>query len=143
MEHAAGISVAYEGGDRLRIAVRGHDLVTDQPIDSGGDDREPTPTELFVGSLVSCMGFYAQRFLRLNHVEAAGLALSATFESTAERPYRVSAISVDVVLPPGTPDRLVDPLRRVMDACTVHNTLRHEPSVTLTLEQPEIGKLAG
>jgi len=137
------VDVIYDGGDRLRISVRGHHVITDQPVDSGGDNRGATPTELFVGSLVACMGFYAQRFLRRNRVETDGLALSATFETTTEHPHRVSAIHVGVVLPPETPARLVDPLRRVMDTCTVHNTLRHEPTVTLTLDQPEIGKLAG
>ena len=143
MSDHSGISVEHEGGDRFRMSVRGHSLLTDQPIDSGGKDHGPTPTELFVGSLVSCMGFFAQRFLRRNHIEASGLELCATYETSAERPFRVTSINVEIVVPAATPDRLLEPLRRVIDACTVHNTLRHEPDVELTIERPMIERAAG
>jgi len=41
-----------------------------------------------------------------------------------------SHIEVTVALPPEFPDKLVEPLRRVIDHCTVHNSLREPPVVT-------------
>jgi uncharacterized OsmC-like protein len=138
----SGVRVTYEGGDRLRVSVREHSVLTDQPVDGGGEDLGPTPTELLVGSLVSCMGFFAERFLKRNHFDTTGLELNATFTSSADRPFRVSEVQVEVTVPGGTPDRMLEPLRRVIDACTVHNTLRQEPDVRLTLERPEITRAA-
>lgn len=126
------VKARYDGGDRLEISVRGHQILTDQPLDAGGSDQGPTPTELLVGSLVSCMGFYAQRFLRRNGIDPSGLHVSATFTTTTERPHRVAGIDVAVSLPPATPERLVSAVRRVMETCTVHNTLREEPAITLS-----------
>ena len=55
------IAVSYLGGDRLHIDVRGHELSADQPVEDGGGDTAPTPTELFVAGLSACVGFYPCR----------------------------------------------------------------------------------
>jgi hypothetical protein len=43
--------VTPAGGDRFAIALRGHEIMVDQPADVGGTDIGPTPTELFVAGL--------------------------------------------------------------------------------------------
>ena len=47
--------VEHRGEDRFDINVRGHVLRVDQPRTDGGQDTAPTPTELFVASLASCV----------------------------------------------------------------------------------------
>jgi len=49
------MSVRYPSGERYEITVREHPIVVDQPIDDGGANDAPTPTELFVASLASCV----------------------------------------------------------------------------------------
>jgi putative redox protein len=39
----------------------------------GGGDVGPTPTELFVAGLASCVAFYARRYLRRHDIDAEGL----------------------------------------------------------------------
>src|SRR5439155_5370170 len=75
----AHLDVWHATGDRFLIDVRGHDLLVDQPIDAGGGDVGPTPTELFVASLAACIGFYAGRFLRRHELPVEGLRVSADF----------------------------------------------------------------
>jgi uncharacterized OsmC-like protein len=43
-------------GDRFAISIRDHMITVDQPVADGGQDTAPTPTELFVASLASCVG---------------------------------------------------------------------------------------
>ena len=45
------LTVEASGGDRFAIDVREHTLTVDQPVDAGGTDTAPTPTELFVAGL--------------------------------------------------------------------------------------------
>src|SRR5260370_41955447 len=125
------IVATYEGADRFEVAVGPHRVTVDQPVDAGGDDAGPTPTELFVASLASCMGFFAQRFLRRNGVDPAGLELRARI-TTAERPHRVGAIVVEVTLPP-IEDPRADALRRAVERCTVHHSLRMPPEVEVSI----------
>ena len=56
------VRVDHKEGDRFEIEIRQHVLSVDQTAAEGGEDTAPTPTELFVGSLASCVGFYARRF---------------------------------------------------------------------------------
>lgn len=123
------ISVRYLGGDRLHIETRGHELTTDQPADDGGEDTAPTPTELFLGGLAGCIGFYAQRFLRRHGLPADGLGVTCSY-TWAENPHRVGSIDLAVDAPGLTADRR-EAFSRVIEHCTVHNTLRQPPEVRI------------
>lgn len=125
------ITVTHTGGDRMAIRIRGHDLVTDQPIDAGGDDVGPTPTELFVAGLASCVGFYAARFLR-RHVRAeSALSVACDFTMSTDRPSRVASVDLRVDVPAALSEALQDALLRAADQCTVHNSLRTPPAVRI------------
>lgn len=125
------ITVNYEGGDRLRVEVRGHELNTDQPREDGGGDTAPTPTELFLGGLAACVAFYAERFLRRNGLPPAGLEVSCSY-AWAENPHRVGEVQLTVNAPGLTPQKRAA-FERVVEHCTLHNTLRQPPSVRLTV----------
>jgi putative redox protein len=125
------ITASYVGGDRLRLTVRGHDLSTDQPVADGGEDTAPTPTELFAGALAACVGYYAERFLRRHGLAAAGLTVACEYR-WAENPHRVGQINLEVVAP-GLPADKREAFARVVDHCTVHNTLRVPPDVRITI----------
>lgn len=127
-----GIRVEHKGGDVFEIDVRGHLVHVDQPVDAGGSDAAPTPTELFVASLASCVAHYARRYLVRHDLPTDGLAVVATFDME-ERPARVGRIEVSVEVPDGVPDERRAALLAVAAHCTVHNTLERAPEVTIGL----------
>src|ERR671925_1661883 len=129
------VTVTHAGGDRLRIEVRGHVLFADQPAGDGGDDSAPTPTEIFVAGLGACVAFYAERFLRRHHLATDGLKVGCEY-SWAEKPHRVGQIRLEVEAP-SLPPRLQDAFARVVEHCTVHNTLLVPPEVLLRIRTPE------
>lgn len=128
------ITVSYEGGDRLRIDVRGHAVVADQPIEDGGEDGGPTPTELFVASLAACVMHYAQRFLRRHGLPTDGLRVSCDY-ALAEGPHRVGSIDIEVDAP-GLVEARRHAFSRVIEHCTVHTTITHEPAINIRLSGP-------
>ena len=71
------LTVAHRGGDRFRIRVRGQEIKVDQPVGDGGEDTTPTPTELFVTGLASCVAFYERRYLARHGLPADGLEVAA------------------------------------------------------------------
>jgi putative redox protein len=127
----ATMHVRHEDGDRFRISIRGHDVVVDQPVHDGGGDAGPTPTELFVAALASCVAYYAERFLVRHDVDPAGLAVLCDWEMAGDRPARVGSIAVRVTPPHDLPARLLDRLQAVVEGCTVHNSLVRPPSVSI------------
>ncbi|HZQ49976.1 MAG TPA: OsmC family protein [Candidatus Dormibacteraeota bacterium] len=109
---------------------------TDQPAGDGGDDTAPTPTELFVAGLAACAGYYAERFLRRHAVPAAGLEVRCGY-TWSENPHRVGAIAIKVDAP-GLPDLLRPAFIRVVEHCTVHNTLVQPPAITLEVAHRDV-----
>lgn len=133
----ATVGVQYEGGDRLRISVRGHQLHVDQPLEDGGEDTAPTPTELFLASLAACVGFYAERFLRRSGLATEGLAVACDY-SWAGSPARVGEIALRVEAPGLTSER-AEAFARVIEHCPIHNTLQQPPVVRFEVVAPGTG----
>lgn len=130
------MTVRYLDGDRFDIAIRGHRLTVDQPTSAGGADTAPTPTELFVAGLASCVGFYARRYLARHGLPTDGLAVRSSYE-LGGRPARVTQVRLDVELPDGVPPERRDALLAVASHCTVHNSLEEPPDVAITLVAPQ------
>ena len=125
-------TVAHNGGDRFSIAIRGHLILVDQPESDGGSDTGPSPTELFVASLASCVAFYARRYLKRHNLPEQGLTVTAQAESGA-RPSRVAGMTIILTIPDGVPEDRCEALLAVASHCTVHNTLRNPPEVLVRL----------
>ncbi len=125
--------VSHLGGDRFAVEIRGHTVTVDQPVDAGGEDSAPTPTELFVAGLASCVGFYARRYCRRHDIPADGLEVSAGF-AIGGRPARVTDITVRITPPTALPPERLAAFLAVASHCTVHNTLDEPPAVEITVE---------
>ena len=105
---------------------------TTSAVNDGGADTAPTPTELFVAGLASCVAFCARRYLSRHQLPTDGLTVTAQY-TLGLRPARVTDIRVDIQLPDGVPAERRDALLAVASHCTVHNSLTHPPEVTVTL----------
>ena len=126
------VHVDHRGGDRFDIEIRGHTIAVDQPVGVGGEDTAPTPTELFVASLASCVAFYGRRYLSRHGLDTTGLAVHAAY-SLAEGPARVASVDVQLMVPPGVPESRRKALLAVASHCTVHNTLSDPPAISISV----------
>jgi putative redox protein len=127
------VDVGHVDGEQYEILMRGHRLTVDQPVDAGGTDKAPTPTELFAGSLAACVAFYAGRYLARHGIDRAGLRVHAEFDLATDRPARIAAIHITVQPPADFPAERLPALTAVASHCTVHNTLTNPPEVTVTV----------
>jgi uncharacterized OsmC-like protein len=126
------LQVTHVGDDRFTIGIRGHVVAVDQPVQDGGADTAPTPTELFVAGLASCVAFYARRFLVRHGLPEDGLQVAVDFEM-GSRPARVTRIDLRITLAADLPDDKRKALLAVASHCTVHNSLVQAPDVTVSL----------
>lgn len=133
----SSIVVRYLQGDRLTAAVRGHEVTVDQPIADGGEDLAPTPTDLFVSGLATCVGFYAERYLRRHDLDPTGLVIECDYDFSEVGPARVSEIRIAVTAP-GLPETRREAFARVIEHCTVHNSLVQPPTVRMDLVRSEL-----
>ena len=131
------LRVDHDGADRFRIAVRDHTLTVDQPVGDGGDDSGPTPVELLVAGLASCVAYNVRRFLARHELPVEGLSVTADV-GMAAHPDRVGEIRLQINLPAGLPPQRQAALRAVAAHCTVHSTLLRPPAVAIELGAPVV-----
>jgi len=134
MARPTEVQVSHHGDDRFVIRLGPHEVAVDQPFENGGTDTAPNPTELFVGSYAACVAFYARRFLHRHGLDES-VTVDASWE-TENRPHRVSAIGFEVAaaVPPDLQARFISVVR----SCTVGNTLRDAPEVSLKVLSPSV-----
>ncbi len=127
------MSVRHTGGERYDIAIGHHTVTVDQPTSGGGEDVAPTPTELFVASLASCVAFYAGRYLTRHGISREGLGVTVDYRMANDRPARVTHIDLTVRVPDALPAQRRPGLQAVVEHCTVHNSLTTPPTIRVGL----------
>ena len=120
-------------GVELEIRSRDHRLIVDQPLEDGGKDRGMTPVELFVGSLGACIAYYAVRFCQRHHLIKEGLKVSMEWEYL-EEPHRIGSMTAYVNLPKEWNPDLNERFQKVLEGCTVHQSIRFEPKMVIALQ---------
>lgn len=127
------LAVRFVAGEAYEVAVRRHRVRVDQPAEVGGEDTGPTPTELFVAALGTCVAFYAGQYLTRHGYSREGLGVSVDYDMADDRPARVAAVRLTVRLPADLPAERRPALRAVAGHCTVHNSLVNPPAVSIEL----------
>lgn len=123
--------VSFPGGAAVEAAVKGHTIRTDQPGPLGAGSA-PTPFDLFIASLATCMGFYALHFCRERGIATGGLGLSLETVRDQEK-KRLRSINVSLTLPPGFPEKYRGAIGRAVDQCAVKKHMVEPPAFELTV----------
>jgi uncharacterized OsmC-like protein len=113
------LTVAYHGGTRYDITSGTHRVVTDQPVEDGGQDAGMSPVELFVGSLAGCVGYFVGRYCDRHQISTKGLSVEAEW-TMAEQPHRITPMQAEQLL-------------KVAHGCTVHQSLAVPAGVAIEL----------
>ena len=129
------LKVEFRGGTQFDITSGSHTVVTDQPVEDGGEDAGMSPVELFVGSLASCVAYFVGRYCARHKIVCEGFTIDAEWE-LAERPHRVGAVSLRIHLPAALTAEQKERLLKVAHGCTVHQSLAVPPSVQITVAAP-------
>ena len=126
------INISWVKGLELAVEVRKHRILVDQPLEEGGQDQGMTPVEMFVGSLGACIGYFAVHFCRRHKIPTAGLKVVMEW-GYAEQPHRVGTMTAHVELPAKLVPVIRDRLHKVLEGCTIHESLTHPPKITIEL----------
>jgi putative redox protein len=130
---AHGIDVIFRGGESYEVSVRGHRLLVDQASGSGAVGAPPSPMELLIASVASCVASCAGQYLTQHGYGRDGLRVSADFDLAIDGPSRVSDIRLTVWVPHNMPVGRIPALYVAVSHSTVRNTLTTPPSVTIYL----------
>ena len=126
------VVVEHLGAVQFEIKTRQHTIISDQPIDSGGDDEGMTPPELLLASLGACAAFYAHQYLKSRNLAQTGVEVSVTAEKVLQ-PARLGKFHVHVMSPVPLTAEQTEGMMRAVHRCLIHNTLLSPPQIKIEL----------
>ena len=112
------------GGLVNEVEIRTHQLITDEPVEEGGQDSGPSPLELLAASLASCTAITMEMYAQRKGWEIGDVVVDVDYEPA----QRGSPTKFDMVitLPKELPDEQRERLMQIAAKCPVHRTLEGE-----------------
>lgn len=120
------MEITFDGGKVVTAHSHGHKIMTDQPVENGGENTAPTPYDLFLASIGTCAGIYIKSFCDNRNIPAGGIKIIQTYEWNQETGLPVN-IKLDIKLPSDFPEKYIDSLIHVADLCKVKKTISNPP----------------
>ncbi|MBW4666605.1 MAG: OsmC family protein [Cyanomargarita calcarea GSE-NOS-MK-12-04C] len=124
------VKINYEGKLQFKATARNHLIIGDQPEENGGEDKGMTPTEWFLASLGSCIGFYAVKYLQSRTLDSTGLCITVNADKSIKPVAHLDNFQVDVSLPNSLDMKHKLGLQQAIEACLIHQTLTQSPQIT-------------
>lgn len=129
-----GAEIRYIGGRKFVAENRHHTFTIDLPQDSGGRDEGPTPPEVFINSLASCVGVYVAGYCEKVGLNAKGLVIRAGWEKEMEKkPYRIKRIAMKIDLPHADVGKRKEAILKIARSCLIHETIKNQPQIDIEL----------
>ena len=122
------------GTFKHEIEIREHELLSDEPEESGGEDAGPSPQELLAASLASCTAITMEMYAKRKGWEIGDVEVAVNYEP-AQR-GSPTKFQMAMRLPKELPEEQREKLMTIAAKCPVHRTLEgevmFEESVELT-----------
>lgn len=122
------ITTYYRGDMRFESVMGEHRLVIDAPESIGGKGRGPTPPELFVTSLGSCVAAFVASYCETVGLDTTDMTVDVGFGQAEGEPACPTCL-VDIEIVINLPSAEVGPreraIQRVAEHCPVHETVEY------------------
>jgi len=129
------VEIANVGRWKFTARCRGHEIVSDQPVDDEGEDTGMTPVELLASSLGCCMGVYAKTFCDRHKIPSEDMKIDLDWRM-AKNPSRIGEVNARIILKQHVDPDLEHGIIRMVKHCTVHNTLMNSPKIEVSISKP-------
>jgi ribosomal protein S12 methylthiotransferase accessory factor len=124
------MTIDFPGGARVDAHFGPYTVMTDQPVQGGGEGSAPSPFALFQASLATCAGIYVLNFCRQRELPTEGIRL---VQRTVPDPATgmVGRVELEILVPPTFPEKYHEALVRTASQCTVKKHIEHPPAFSV------------
>ncbi|MDQ3571384.1 MAG: OsmC family protein [Actinomycetota bacterium] len=98
----------------------GHGLVFDEPLESGGNDKGPSPVRVLGASLAACTAITMEMYAERKDWDLGAVEVEVEIEYDRHTP---KSFTVRLGLPDGLDDEQRERLRIIAGKCPVHKSL--------------------
>lgn len=123
------------GASRFTVTFNatGTTVTTDPPAGHGGDGSTFAPTDLLDAALATCAGATMCAKAKILGLDLSGMSFDVS-HTMLDAPRRVGAIDLAISVPANPDERQKKSLLASTRACTVHNSLRSDLVVKMTVK---------
>ncbi len=125
--------ITFPGNKKVDGHFRGFTVLSDQPVEDGGDNAAPSPFELFLASIGMCAGFYVLSFCQSRSIPTDQIKLTQTVIRN-DTTHRVETLSMDIILPPEFPQKYKAAVIAAAQTCSVKKFLDAPPSIEIDVK---------
>ncbi len=127
------VDIVLREGVRTTINIRNHEWHADEPLEAGGTDTAPTPGELMLGALGSCMAITCKLYAERKGWELESVEVKLDYERFRGRDYPghegddlfVHEVREALVFHGALDDKQLARLRDIAGKCPVHRLLEY------------------
>ncbi len=122
------VEVRNNGGSKFIVKAKDCEFI----IDTKGEGC--TPPDTLLASLASCIGVYIRKYAEGSKIDIPEFTVTAEGDLSKESPVSFKLINVSVDLKGASiDDRRKKALLSFIENCPVHNTLKHDPEIRISL----------
>ncbi len=123
------INITFSGGKKVNAEIEGFFIKTDQPLKEGGEGSAPTPFDYFLSSIGMCAGFYVLSFCQKRDIPTENISLvqHVLYNTTKDGKTFLDTIVLEIIVPPGFPEKYHKALVKVADQCSVKKKILNPP----------------
>ncbi len=127
------ITLNYKTGKKFLTKIGQHEIAVDLSVEHGGDDSAPNPSDYFLVSLTSCIGFYVLGYCENVGLDPTGMRIVIRADKETN-PSRLDNIGLDIHLPAAEVGKRREAVLNVARKCVIHNTIKHSAGITIDLK---------
>lgn len=124
-------SVSTDKNYISNIDVGNHQFIVDEPVDKGGLDTAPKPSQLLGASLASCTSITLQMYMNFKEFDYKKVEVDVNFEVTTTEPIKFQR---HVKIEGNFEEKIQTRLLKVANSCPIHKILERGHEIETTIE---------
>lgn len=120
------MEITFPGGLKVQASYKGHTILTDQPAFAGGEDSAPTPFDLFLASIGTCVGIYVKTFCEQRGIDTKNIVIKQHMQ-TNQQSRLISKITFEMYMPNDFPEKYKEALVHAANHCAVKRHMMNSP----------------
>lgn len=124
---------AHLGRDKYKTALQTsqHAWFADEPIENGGHNLGPCPTDFLISALAACTSITLRMYAEHKNIPLDGVDVEVQLER--DREAGVTRMEKSILLHGDLSAEQRDKLMQVADRCNIHQVLTHPIEITSKL----------
>ncbi len=127
------MEITLEDKKKVIAKFGNYKVITDQPVEAGGEATAPSPFEMFLVSIGTCAGIFVKSFCDQRGIPSKDIKIIETFNYNPET-HLIGKIKLDIQLPPDFPEKYKSAVISSANLCTVKKHLASPPEIEVTAD---------